>query len=131
MLIIINCKCFLVLYEHVFKKDSKIMKTVLKLLKITKDFDPNKRLGKIYTNLFLDEYKEALFLNDLENLYMINFEKFTKVTTEALDILPKHFYSLLFEYLIQMDLTYDDLFKNLKIDDKEKKMSKLLLIKSE
>jgi hypothetical protein len=107
------------------------MKSVLKLLKITKDFDPNKRLGKIYSNLFLDEYKEALFLNDLENLYMINFEKFTKVNTEALDILPKNFYSLLFEYLLQMDLTYDELFKNLKVDDKEKKMSKLVLIKSE
>ncbi len=131
MIILINCKSFLVLYENVFKKDSKIMKSVLKLLKITKDFDPNKRLGKIYSNLFLDEYKEALFLNDLENLYMINFEKFTKVNTEALDILPKNFYSLLFEYLLQMDLTYDELFKNLKVDDKEKKMSKLVLIKSE
>jgi hypothetical protein len=62
---------------------------------------------------------------------MINFEKFTKVNTEALDILPKNFYSLLFEYLLQMDLTYDELFKNLKVDDKEKKMSKLVLIKSE
>jgi hypothetical protein len=124
MIILINCKSFLVLYENVFKKDSKIMKSILKLLKITKDFDPNKRLAKIYSNLFLDEYKEALFLNDLENLYMINIEKFTKVNTEALDILPKNFYSLLFEYLLQMDLTYDELFKNLRVDDKEKKMSK-------
>ncbi len=99
MLLLLNtneCHFFL---ENVFENNSKIVKDLLTILKISKSYKKRK-IFQIYCNLFFDEYKEMFFNNNMDELFILNNEKFTKLNIEGLDIYPRDFYKKILNIIL-------------------------------
>ena len=105
--------------ELTFNKNSHIVKQIIKILGKTSVSD-NKRISKIYCNLFLDEYKDLFYKWQRDDLFILNNEKFTKINTEALEIYPKSIYKNLLNFLLNLDMTYDIIFSSKKFKNEEK-----------
>jgi len=116
--------------ELAFGKHSKVVKPILKILEQTADFEPHKRLAKIYCNLFFDEYKEMYFFHQLDELFITNNEKFTKVNTEGIEIYPKLIYQNLMGFFLRLDLTYEILFDGKKYTAEDKPLIKVIFLES-
>ena len=135
---------------QIFQKDSKLMHILYSTLKLSNEVNGNSnRISKILCNLFLDEYKEMFFLSselaedeslevtqeltsELEQLFIYNNEKFSKINIEGLDIYPKQLYTLSLEYLKSVDISFEVIFENGiksgKITESQKSESKFNLI---
>ena len=120
MIILKNFENENIFYEHVFKKKSKIVKQIIEI--IIKSKQKDKRISKIYCNLFLDEYKEIFFKNKMEKLFILNNEIFSEKYTEGLDKYPKEIYEKMLIFLKKFDMTYDVLFSNYKHKDDNKQI---------
>jgi hypothetical protein len=115
--------------ELTFEKGSKIVKTLIDMLKNSNSYKKDTKIQKILCHIFLDEYKELFFNYNLENLFILNNEKFTKVNTEGLDKYPKVFYQYLLVYTESLKFSYDCVpsLKNTEVE--ERYLCKFILIK--
>lgn len=129
MTIIINLKDKRKTIQLFFDKNSKIVKQILETLELTSNFDYNKRIQKIYCNLFLDEYKSLFFDNQLDELFILNNEKFTQINTEGVDVYPKTIYIKLMKYLSRLDMTYTEIISTKKYQTEDKPQSIYISVK--
>ncbi len=97
------------LIEQIFDNNSKLVKDILTILKVSRNYKKNKIL-QIFCNLFFDEYKDIFFSNDLDNLFILNNEKFTKLNIEGTDIYPKDIYVKILNILKELEFTYEQYF---------------------
>jgi hypothetical protein len=143
MILLINLKTKKNLIYSFFEKDSKMVKILINLIKISKTFQNANKIEKIFCNLFLDEYKELFFIHndtEFEELFILNNEKFSKVNTEGVDIFPKYFYTQILNKITRLDFNYELLFKGLNkinleknkniIEDNDKSIYKLNFVHS-
>ncbi len=126
MIILINLKDKKKIIELIFDKNSKIVKQILETLEHTASFDNHKRILKIYCNLFLDEYKSLFFDHQLDELFILNNEKFTQINTEGVDMYPKKIYMKLMNYLSRIEMNYTELISSKKYSIEEKPLSILI-----
>src|SRR5689334_6495943 len=106
MIVLINLKTKAEFIEICFSEKSKLTKKILTFLKFS---NPKNKIAIIFCNLFLDEYKVQVFLNNKkEDLFILNSKKFTKVNIEGLDILPKSFYTKILKIIFDLDFTYEE-----------------------
>jgi hypothetical protein len=126
MLLLINLNTKKNFLEMLFEKDSKLIKILISYIKSScKNYQNSNKIARIYCNLFFDEYKNMFFLNEIEDLFILNNEKFTKVNTEGLDIYPKNVYINILETIKNLDFTYDFLSnKNIIQDQDDKPLGK-------
>jgi hypothetical protein len=132
MLVLINLKNKKIFIEICFDKDSKVTKDIISMMKISKIYSKNKILH-IFCNMFLDEYKEIFMNNKIDELFIINNEKFTKVNIEGLDIYPRGFYNYLLKIILDLDFTYEENLTegNFNFEEEERAISKSKLKFSE
>ena len=52
--------------------------------------------------------KEIFILNKVDELFILNNEKFTKINVEGLDIYPKEIYKIILDIVIKLDFTYEE-----------------------
>lgn len=123
MIILINLKENKKIIELFFDKNSKFVKQILETLEQTASFDNNKRILKIYCNLFLDEYKSLFFDHQLDELFILNNEKFTQINTEGVDMYPKTIYIKLMNYLSRIEMTYSVVLSSSKYKTEDKPLS--------
>jgi hypothetical protein len=107
MIMLINLKTQKSFIEICFSRNSKITKCILNILQISKN-SPKNKLASIFCNMFLDEYKEIFVSNKIDDLFIFNNERFTKVNIEGLDILPKNFYRKLLRIIFDLNFTYEE-----------------------
>lgn len=103
-----NEKKFLI---SLFDKNSPLMKALFNLIKLSKCYyrdikKKNDKISKILCNLFFSEYKEIFLKNQLEELFIINHEKFSKINVECLDVYPPIVYESLFDFLLDFNFDY-------------------------
>jgi hypothetical protein len=109
MIIIKNSKDCKMLLEYLFDNNSKLVKDILNILRISRAYKKNKIL-QIYCNLFFDEYKEIFFNSGLDEMFIMNNEKFTKVNVEGVDVYPPTLYTNILNILLELDFTYEQYF---------------------
>jgi len=129
MILLINLKTKKTFTYLVFKKDSKLIEILINVIKISKNYKSSNKISKVFCNLFLDEYKEIYFnSNDpvLEELFITNNEKFSKINIEGLDKYPKPVYKNILENIINLDITYSKIFSKNVFEDSDKPIGNLL-----
>ena len=90
------------------------MKVLVNVVKSSRLYQNSNKICKILCNLFLDEYKELYFIHEdpnIENMFIINNEKFSQINHEGLDIYPKQIYKVILDNILNFKLTYDLIFK--------------------
>jgi hypothetical protein len=116
MVLLLNLKSNKTFLILVFEKDSKLIKTLLNILKSSLKYKNSNKISKILCNLFLSEFKEIFFFHKdhlLEELFIINNEKFSKINIEGTDIFPKKIYSNILENILNLKLSFEVIFENL------------------
>ena len=105
-----------------------------KVVKEINTISEKKKLLNILNNLFLHEFTEIFFRNEidenLENLYIIENTEFSK---NSLDIDARYSpteYKNIFKYLSTFSISYDNFFNNVNIEDDERSYYKLLISQS-
>ena len=127
MIILINCKNFKLLYENIFRKDSQIINTILNVINSTSKFDSESKLTIIFNCLFHDvEYKNAIISNCGDQLYIINHEKFSKLSTICLTKSHDIVYTKLLTYIMKLEFSWEDIFKNNELNEEEKIISNFI-----
>ena len=64
-----------------------------------------------------------MYFFDLENLYLLNYDKFSKITSSFLPKGPSYF--IIIFYLRKLDLSWEELFKNTAFPENERSSSNL------
>ncbi len=85
---------------------------------------------RIFCNLFLDEYKETFFSTEdpiLEELFIINNIKFSKVNNEGVDKFPKEIYTGILKTILDLDLTYEKIFHKKTIEEGDKSIGNIII----
>jgi hypothetical protein len=116
MILILNLKSNKTFLFLLFEKDSKLIKILLNILKNSSKYKNSNKISKILCNLFLSEYKDIFFSHKdpfLEELFISNFEKFSKVNIEGTDVFPKKIYSRILDNIINLKLSFEAIFENL------------------
>ncbi len=116
MILLLNLKTQKNFIHMVFKKESKLVKVLINLIKSSRSFQNSNKISKVFCNLFLDEYKEIYFLHDdpeIVELFILNNEKFSKVNVEGMDVYPKKIYQGVLESVLKFNLSYELIFSNL------------------
>ena len=127
MLIVLNCGDMKLFIETFFEKDSKVLALFMEIIKKTKNFDVNKRIEKNLHNFFLDEYRILFFNHKLDNLFILNHEKYKEYLKTPVEVFPKSVYFHLLEFLTNFEMNYDSLFNNKKYMEEEKPLSTFTL----
>lgn len=127
MILLINIKNKNIL-NLIFEKDSKLVKILLNIIDNSKQFHKSNKICKIFCNLFFTEYREIFSKYELEELYILNNEKFTSINVENIDIYPKNVYCSILEKIFTLDLSYDFLNnKSICIQDDDKPLCILII----
>ena len=103
MVIVINCGEIKQFLENFIDKDSKIFDLIIKIVNKTESFDINKRVEKIFHNLFLDEYKVLFFNNKLDDNYNYFNEKYMKQISTPVEVFEDDVYTNLLEFLMNFN----------------------------
>ena len=134
MIILINLKTSKNFILFVFDRDSKLIKIILEIIKISKEYRNNNsnRITKIFCNLFLDEFKHLLYDPNAKDtlmldLFILNNEKFTKINTDGLDRYPNSIYQDILKIILDFNLTYDQIFSKNTFEEDEKPIGKYLI----
>lgn len=117
MILLLNLKAKKSIVQLIFDKESKLIKILLSVIKASKSYNNSTKIAKVFCNLFLDEYKEIYFSTCdplLEDLFIINNEKFSKINVEGVDVYPKSFYVDLMQNILNLKLTYEMIFNKSK-----------------
>jgi hypothetical protein len=117
MIVLLNLKKNKNFIYSAFEKESKLVKLLISLIKSSRSFQNSNKISKVFCNLFLDEYKEIYFLHDdpeIEDLFILNNEKFSEVNVEGMDIYPKKVYQSILESVLNLDITYEMIFSCLR-----------------
>ena len=109
-----NCADLHFYLELFMEKDSEIINLIIEIIRKLRNFDINKRIEKIFYNIFLDDYRDLFFNNNLDQLFIYNYEKYKKHFTSPFEVFPKEIYSNLLELLFNLDVTYEILLKSKK-----------------
>jgi hypothetical protein len=107
MIILINLRTKKSFLELCFEKDSKVTRDIIRLISISKYYHSN-RVPNVFCNIFLDEYRDIFFSNNIEDLFIFNNEKFTKINIEGLDKYPKEVYQKVLKLILDLEYTYED-----------------------
>jgi|LauGreDrversion4_2_1035121.scaffolds.fasta_scaffold1815922_1 hypothetical protein len=124
MYVTINCAELQYYLESFISKDSQFINLVIEIIRKLRNFDINKRIEKIFYNLFLDDYRELFFSYKMDNLFIHNHEKFKKHFTAPFEVFPKEIYTNLLDLLFNLDVTYETLLKTKKYIPEEIPLSK-------
>ena len=111
MIIILNLKTEKNSFENIFDNGSTLTENIICSLNATNNY--SKDIFKIFSNLFLSEYKEVFIDFDLIDLFVTYNSKFSQVNTEGLDIYPNLVYEKMLENLQSFHFNYDALFTDI------------------
>lgn len=117
MIVLLNLKKNKNFIYSSFKKESKFVKMLMTYITTSRLYKNSNKISKVFCNLFLDEYKEIYFLHDdpeIEDLFILNNEKFSEVNVEGIDIYPKIVYQSILEQVLNFEISYENIFSCLK-----------------
>jgi hypothetical protein len=127
MIVLLNLKSKRLFVEMCFDKDSKVTRDIMTIMRLSKSYPKNQILN-IYCNMFLDEYKQVFVSNKIDDLFILNNEKFTQVNTEGLDLFSKCIYKKLLRIIFDLDFTYEHNFLMLNnYDEDNMPISKIII----
>lgn len=133
MVVVLNLKKYTSLIKIIFQGKLNFFSELIDNINNMKTKKKIKLLC-ILSNIFLEEYKDAYFNkndNDLENIFIAQQTQFSEICSETVTFYDDTTYKKMFQTLLKFDISYTNFFSNNdKIQDDDKPSYKLLVAQS-